>query len=951
MKKFVLLVTALVMGVSMAFAIPAHPKKVTVKQPDGTAVTLWLHGDEYLHYTTTGDGYSVVQNSNGYYVYAQLDKGQLVETVQVAHDNEGRSNSEKAFLAGVPKNLKPEMKPAVAQERQKELARQAKARAIRRAGQYDYTNFRGLLILVQFTDKSFSRSDYASIVNDMVNKENYTGYQDTRGRTVTFTGSVRDYFNDSSNGKFHPQFDIIGPVTVDYSQYDPKGTDYAWDILASAILEADPLVDFSQYDRDNDGYVDLVYFIVAGNGANYSGNNSDLFWPHRSGFYGYVSADGVRLGDYASSVELQGYTQYPSTVSLDGIGTICHEFSHVLGLPDFYDTDYESGGGESAHPSEWSLMAGGSYLNNSKTPCSYSLYEKYSVGFIGDEDVQKIDATGSYTLQSISSSHKGLRLDTPQNKEYFMLENRQNTKWDEYLPGHGMLVFRVDETSSSVWNNNKVNANPSHNYYEMVRAGGVTTSSARASDPFPGSAMVTSLDNTTSPANLLSWAGKKNNFGLNNIREQNGVIYFDVLNADILNGVNLPQEMEVPLGLKKTMPVEIIPDYAPHSLTWESSDPSVATVDQDGKINALSVGSTIITVTDVSGLSAQCQLTVFQPVVADNIAEFKQLDQYDEAMLNLQDAQVLYVGKKDGVEDAYVRDATGSIVFRDLGLSLERNNVLNGSIYAKRSVDNRMPLLISIDELTTDENLTVTVGEDAQPRPVQLSALTDDDLADLVTLQTVELVIEKEGRNSYAMAKEGDVKVFINNRFSISGLTIPDGYETKRFDIAGIYATRMFELAGTAYDDIYPIKPMEESEIIEPVLCTYNYQIGEGGSVIYDNTELRLDGQFFVNEGESFTLSVLPDVDYELSSVLLDATDVTDMFVDGGVVTVTSEEGEHTLSVTFKSVETGITAVSAIDDNNIEVYNIDGSRIATATKPGIYLVKKGNRIVKKLIVK
>ena len=197
-------------------------------------------------------------------------------------------------------------------------------------------------------------------------------------------------------------------------------------------------INFKNYDRDNDGYVDLVYFIFAGNGSNYSGNDSRLFWPHRSAFY-YFRKDGVNLGDYASSVELAGWTDSPSTVKIDGIGTICHEFSHVLGLPDFYDTDYAQNG-QSNDPGDWSVMAGGSYFNDGRTPVGYSLFERFAVGFA---NVTTITGEGSYTLENIDNSNTGFRLKTSVDKESFYLENRQRTKWNYYLPGTGMLVFRV----------------------------------------------------------------------------------------------------------------------------------------------------------------------------------------------------------------------------------------------------------------------------------------------------------------------------------------------------------------------------------------------------------------------------------------------------------------------------------------------------------------------------
>ena len=175
MKRLFAILTTTVLCLSATFAVPAHKGKVTRTQPDGSSVRLCLHGDEYLHYTTTDDGYSVVRNADGYYVYADITDGQLVGTSMVAHDIQERNAAEMSFLANRQKYQAPAMTEAAIQERQAEQQRQARARAARRAPQYDYNKFRGLVILVEFNDKSFSRDDYKEIIDSMINQKNYTG--------------------------------------------------------------------------------------------------------------------------------------------------------------------------------------------------------------------------------------------------------------------------------------------------------------------------------------------------------------------------------------------------------------------------------------------------------------------------------------------------------------------------------------------------------------------------------------------------------------------------------------------------------------------------------------------------------------------------------------------------------------------------------------------------------
>jgi M6 family metalloprotease-like protein len=385
---------------------------------------------------------------------------------------------------------------------------------------YDYSKFRGLVILVEYNDLAFSRTDIKEIYEGMLNDKGYTGFMSNAllPEKIPYTGSVRDYYYENSNGLFDPTFDVVGPVKIDYASTYAKQTSYAQTLMSAAVKAADDEVDFSQYDCDGDGTVDMVFFLFSGGGSNYTGNDSNLLWPHASTLTTRV--DGVSLGRYACSVELYGR---PANKIIDGIGTIVHEFGHVLGLPDLYDTDYASSGGTSIHPQKWSVMASGSYLNQSRTPAGYSLYERYALGFATP---QQVTETGDYTLDYIGTANTGLRIDTDTKNEYYLFENRQKQRWDAYLPGEGMLVFRVDSTSVTAWDNNDVNVNPAHNYYELLRATPKTTSSGVTDsdgDPFPGSGNVTELNYNTSPA-LLSWSGDPVFYSLSDIAMADGKV-------------------------------------------------------------------------------------------------------------------------------------------------------------------------------------------------------------------------------------------------------------------------------------------------------------------------------------------------------------------------------------------------------------------------------------------
>ena len=526
MKNLLLL---LVMGLMClnALAVPADPTPATVTQPDGTTLTIVLHGDEFFNYLTTTDGYTVVKNKAGYYTYARLDGDRLVASNTVARDN--RTAADRAYLAGVPKSLKSQ---AMVEQGKKMLnQRNDLLRSIGHGGHMDYSKFRGLIILINYTDRNFNEyvpSNYTPIdfYEAMINSHDYQGYTLPFGTKVDAMGSVRDYYYDNSFQQFDPHFDILGPVDVPYACTDAH--QFKCDSIFFAALEAlDPDVDFSQYDTDEDGTADMVFFLVAGHGSDYSANNRDYLWPHMKNFTESPVLDGVNFKLYACSTNMTGEENefYINYNNVAGIGTICHEFSHCLGLPDFYDADgVGSGGTNLTHPMTWSVMASGFKNNNGRNPAGYSLFERYALGFA---QPVLIEGEGTITVPALEKSNTGYRMNTANEGEYFIIENRQRVKWDKNLAGPGMLIWRVDSTNVEVWENNLVNSNPNHMYYELLRAkfSGLNDS---YNDPFPGVGKVTSITNATQP-NLRTWDGKLSKYAFVNITEADSIITFDVV--------------------------------------------------------------------------------------------------------------------------------------------------------------------------------------------------------------------------------------------------------------------------------------------------------------------------------------------------------------------------------------------------------------------------------------
>lgn len=816
-------------------AVPAKRGAVKVQQPDGSEITIMLHGDEWLHFNTTADGYSVVKNNDGFYVYAEKQDGQLKATTLVAHDAEQRQATELAYLAGIQKYLRPEMTAQAAKMKQETEAREADKRAAhmnagnnRRAAQYDYNNFRGLVILIEYNDKSFSRSDYKNIMNDMINKENYTGF----GGNV-YTGSVRDYFSDNSLGKFKPEFDVRGPYKVDYSQYYPESTNNVYPILMDAINKADADgVDFSKYDGDNNGQVDLVYFIVAGYGANYGGNDQRLWWPHRSQLWAYK--DGVYISDYASSVEMYGWSP---NGAIDGIGTICHEFSHVLGLPDFYDTNYSNDGKPQAnHPGIWSVMAGGSYENYGRTPVGYSLYERWSVGFC--DDPQEV-TFGDYTLNPLYQNAEGYKIKTPKNKEYFLLENRQKNqfKWDTYLPASGMLVHRVEGEGNSYWQNNQVNANPDHMYYEVVRANGDDAKNQYDVFPSSGTYLKTELSNGSSPATLKTWDGTNNEYALSQIKMQSGIISFKVSGYEVESMAIDPAVIEeLGVGVTMQLTAVVTPSYAPTSLTWNSDNEQIATVDDNGVVKGISPGTCTITVNSDNLQQGYCQVTVkaLQPY---SIAEFKQEPVGVNRLLQLTNAEVLFAYTKNDTKTVYLRDATGCIMLTKANLDIKTNDIVSGTVYMQTGLTNSIYQAVGV-EGTNDENLTISEGPGAQPREVNIDDLSEADYCDLIVVKATKIE-----RNSglWAYGDNNRARIWAGN-FGIPAGVPSGNLSSLYFDVTGVYATDI--VSGNVVNEINVTKAVEKVDGPTGIKSIANSQQLKANSQVYNLQGQRVSNSY-----------------------------------------------------------------------------------------------------------
>lgn len=546
MKKFLILylLAAIITSIDLS-ASRAYPHPKTIIQPDGTTITLVGHGDEFQNYLTTTDGYTVIKGIDGIYRYAIVENNRLKASPVKASDLSCRTSYEVNFLGSINRELKPTVSQTGKKLRKlafrndapfSRLNNSTGMRKTVKKGNAVPSSYRGLVILVNFTDSKFTRgADARRLVDDMMNKPNHTSYIDpVLNGIISCTGSVRDYFNDNSNGQFIPEFDVVGPIDVDVNQFYINGTERTYELCKKVLETADPQIDYSQYDCDGDGEIDMFYLLYAGYASLYQGNDERLVWPH-AGHFGdsdiSLTLDGKKFGRFACSSEIFGW-QEDKDLYLDGIGVIVHEFSHVLGFKDHYDVS----GYLNEDPGAWDVMASGSYngvLNDS--PCCYNSYEKYAAGFITPKTAEKKDSGETISLRPLSSFNDALRIKSTQDSTVFLIENRQFEKWDQYLPGHGMLVWRADSCDNEYWENNALNVN-GRLHFKLVRATGATRTLFQEIedtdyDPFPGTRNVTELTNRSRESDLLTDLKYPSPFILHDITETDGIISF-VLDED-----------------------------------------------------------------------------------------------------------------------------------------------------------------------------------------------------------------------------------------------------------------------------------------------------------------------------------------------------------------------------------------------------------------------------------
>ena len=360
---FAILIAFAALSQNQLSASIAYPGIINFSQIDGTTIHIYLKGDEKAKWAETEDGYSILLNSNGIYEYALLkDSADLILSGVKARNQGERSIEDLKFLTSITKHLRYSRSQV---SKMREMWKAPANTPVQKV--FPTKGSRKLVcILMDFPDKKFTKTqtDFDNLFNKIAYNEN------------SATGSVRDYFLESSYNQFDLSVTVVGPFTTAnnmayYGGNNSSGNDLRdREFAAEAINLGSTAVNFADFDNDNDGTVDGVYIIYAGYGEE-AGGPAETIWAHAWNLLTPIVKNGKTISKYSTSCELKGNTGTTTAP----IGVICHEFGHVLGAPDFYDTNYATEG-QYAGTGKWDLQGTGLWLNGGITPAHPNAYTK-----------------------------------------------------------------------------------------------------------------------------------------------------------------------------------------------------------------------------------------------------------------------------------------------------------------------------------------------------------------------------------------------------------------------------------------------------------------------------------------------------------------------------------------------------------------------------------------------
>lgn len=465
---------------------------INYKQPDGTVIQITLHGDESFAYKKNLNG-TILEQKGGYLlpsptlteemaikIWQENREQRALSTTSALSTKSSSSYSTSTFPLPISDNI---------------------------------VNIKVPVLLVEFSDIKFTVPNILEAIEEQLNSPSYA----TNGAT----GSVADYFNTNFHNRYTFEFDVCPTIITlpNTLAYYASDTNTALDNNLREMLEkACELAlqsgfNLAEYDWLDNGVIASINIIFAGYSQSETGN-SDEIWPQYSAVSNFTH-NGKTVQSFSCSSELSNIDELKD--NLQGIGTFCHEFAHVFGLPDMYDTNGDLEGESNSLCKSLSLMDEGNYLNSGRTPPLFCAIERELIGIepilptIGNE----------YTLKTSSQDGDILKIESINSGEYFLVEYREEKGWDKYIGNSGVVVYHVDKSeaiyggisSYKRWEYNNINCYSEHPCAKVISYNDQTTIE---NSFFPGINNVTELNSTSNPA-LLDWSKRSLEINISDI--------------------------------------------------------------------------------------------------------------------------------------------------------------------------------------------------------------------------------------------------------------------------------------------------------------------------------------------------------------------------------------------------------------------------------------------------
>ena len=835
------------------------------------------------------------------------------------------------------------------------------------------------VVLVQFADLKFL--DYDN--EDVVNKRYNDYFNLESGNANNSLGSVCQYFKEQSYGQFMPEFDIIGPITLsrDYAYYgadyydandklirrDKNITDFYHEVCQYVVSNANR--DWSTFDNNKDGMIDMIFFIYAGEGENAFVVDGDdkskidyekrnLIWPKES--VTPTEIDGIMFGSYGMTNEL-----YHGAV--DGIGTCVHELSHGLGLPDLYDTSGGSGLGVDA----WDVMDGGNYQIGGNAPIGYSAYERDFMGWRSIETIKK-DEVVTLTIKPLETDGVAYKIANPANtNEYFILENRQNIGYDEYMPWqyastykanggqHGLLITHVDYDNNA-WTSNKVNTNVNHQRYSIVPADGEHLSFLDATnetysifvesymgDLYPGAKGVKAI------SSYKTFTGGTLNQTIDNIREVDGVIYVDINGGTVIPA--LQAQLATDIATAKTYVGQKMGSSVAKKLNTAIANAEKVARDQDAI-------ETVSAALAKAVKNAKNSINLYKKIAAV-IAKAAELGEVGKASFEAAGIQKGYdegsITSINPVNQAY-DDAVAAQAEADAVAELKAtlaNDVTTAKTYVGKKMDKNVATALNL-AIAAAENVGDT-REAVNTASANLATAVTNATASIELYKKVLAVINKAaklGEAGKASFKAAGIQTAYNNGTITSLDAVNKAYDDAV--AAQAEADAVAELKATLANDVTTAKTYVGKKMDKNVATALNSAITAAENVGDTREAVNTASANLSSAVTNATASIelykkvaeyIAKVDALGEAAKASFADVQKAYNDGTITSLADVEAAYAEAVKAQEEANGIGDVT-VDAKSQQIYTADGKATNTLGH-GINIVKEANGKAVKVIKK